>query len=413
MNAARFKRILLILGFLLFIVAIVAAIWYLFFRPLFAPEEGVNENANVNAPGVLPNVNANRRTNANQPLARGPNVLPTPSEVANGDITLVSDVSQRTTTSPVLASDGKSVAYYDFADGRFVRLDPATGKLTDMTSRRFPEVEKITWSPDSSKAVLAFPDQRKIVYDFTAQQQYSLPTQAQEFSFSADSRQIAYQYLGDAEDDRVLVTSDLTGNAAKPIAQLGDKAQQVQVAWSPTNEVVAMYRKGTELQRQEVFFLGQNQENFKSLATEGRGFRGKWTPDGQKLLYSVYSEATNWNPELFLVHARGDAIGEGNTDVGLATFVDKCTFNKTGTHAYCAVPDALQRGSGLYPEFAADVPDTVYTINLENGVVRQLAQPVDESLNRFTIESLFLSTDESTLYFADAANHHVHKLRLR
>lgn len=412
MDTTRLKRLLLILGFILLVAAIILAVYYLFFKPLFRPGQQGNQNTNQIGGGILPNINGNRPAgNAN--IKETPTSLPQVSEVANGDATLAPDVSHEATGQATLAPDGRNVVYYNSLEGTFVRLDPSTGKTSPISSQKFHEVQNITWAPDSTKAVLEFPDDRKIVYDFSSQKQYTLPSQAQQFSFSEDSRNIAYSYVGATADENYLVTTEYTGSKATPVAKLGDKAGQVQVAWSPSNDVVGMFHKGSELNRQEVIFIGQNQENFKSLQTNGRGFRGKWTPDGAKLLYTVYSDATNWNPELYLTHAQGDAIGQGNADLGISTFVDKCTFNRAGTFAYCAVPDFLQRGSGMYPELASDAKDALLTVNLETGESHQIAQPVSSALDRFSIKSVFLSSDEATLFFTDASNNHVHSIRLR
>lgn len=413
MNTARLKRLIIIVGFVLAVLGLMVLFWYLFFRPLAGPQPAANENVNVPG-GPLPNVNVNRPMNINgiQPVAVN-STLPVPAEIANGGVTRTTDVSPVPTNAATIAPDGKDIVFYDSDRGKFVRLDPETGTLTDLVSQKFASVQNVTWSPDSTKAVLEFPDDRKLVYDFSTKKQYTFPTQAQEFSFSADSQQLAYKYLGSTPDEKILVTSDITGNAARSVANIGDKEEQVQVALSPDDRVVGMYREGINGQQQQVVLIGRQQENFKTITTRGRGFQGRWTPDGTKMLYTVYAEATNWNPELYLVRAAGDQIGQGNTDLGIATFVDKCTFNAAGTHAYCAVPDALDRGSGLYPEFAAAAKYSFVTINLATAAVTPLAQPVGEQQQQFSVDRVFLTSDERTLYFTDAQTRHVHKLRLR
>lgn len=414
MDRVRFQRLFLILTIVVLAAGILVTVWFLFFRPFVRPPTNANVNINGQV-GPLPNINVNRPAgaNVNAPLATGTGVLPEPSEIANGDLTLTTTVGTSSTTAAALAPDGKNIMYYDSVDGRFVRLDPSTGSVSEVSKQRFPDIQNIAWAPDRTKAVLEFPDGRKIVYDFGTQKQSSLPNEAQDFSFSADSRKLAYEFIGPGPDEQFIVTASSDGSGAKAVAKVGDKADHVQVAWSPSDETVALFRKGTDADQQEIIFIGQNQENFKTLPTDGRGFVGEWTPDGTKLLYTVYSDATNWNPELHLVLARGDQIGQGDVNLGLSTFVEKCTFSSSGTHAFCAVPDILERGSGLYPEFADAVNDTIYSINLQNGLAQPLAQPVTSAFERFTIDSLFVSNDESTLFFTDRATRRVHKIRLK
>ena len=312
-----------------------------------------------------------------------------------------------------MGADGRTIIFYSDLDDRFLRLDPETGDVTEVGRQEFPDVQKITWAPDGGRAVLEFPDDRKVIYDFSTQRQSNLPNEAQDFSFSGDSTQVAYEFIGGGPDESFLVTTQADGTGTKAIAKLGDQADSVQVAWSPSDEVVALFRKSANSSQQEVVFIGQNDENFKNLTTDGRGFHGKWTPDGTKLLYTVYSEETNWNPELHLVYAKGNTIGQGDVNLGLQTSLEKCAFNRAGTFAYCAVPDLMERGSGLYPEFSSSVKDTIYTINLSNGTIEALAQPVTDGLDRFTVGTLMLTPDESTLFFTDQSTRKLLKIRLK
>lgn len=411
----RFRRIIIIIALIVFVVLIFTVVWLLFFKPFFVAPPAANQNVNQ-APtgGGLPNINTNRAPGSgNQPIAGGPSTLPSPSTVANGGQTLVNSINTSASMAATIGPDGKQILFYDDIAGKFMRIDPASGALQELSSQRFPDVENVTWSPDSTKAVLKFPDDRSIIYDFATSTQYSLPSGADEFSFSADSGQVAYEYAGNGPNDQILVTSNLDGSSVKSVARLADQGANVQVAWSPTSEVVAFFKKGADSGSQEIVMIGQNQENYKTIKTDGRGFTGKWTPDGSKLLYTVYSAATNFNPELHLVHARGQAIGEGDTPLGLQTFVEKCAFNSRGTFAYCAVPDTLERGSGLYPEFSATSSDTIYSINLTTGDTTPIAQPVTGTLDRYTVRNLVVSKDERELYFIDAATQRLQKLRLQ
>ena len=69
---------------------------------------------------------------------------------------------------------------------------------------------------------------------------------------------------------------------------------KVQVAWSPNNEILATATTGRSLgvDRQEVYFLGQYGQNFKSMVVEGLGFQPQWAPSGQQLVYSVANAAS-------------------------------------------------------------------------------------------------------------------------
>lgn len=406
------KRILIIAGFILMVIALALAVWWVFFRVPATPTPNANGNANTNTGGPLPNINVGiGNVNTNQPVAQGPGVLLEPADIANGSFTRATTLSDASFVSP--AQSNQALLYYDGENGQFFRFNPTTGVSEIVSSQRFPDVQKVTWSSDASKAILEFPDDAKILYDFSASQQYTLPKEAQDFSFSKDSTRIAYEYIGLGPDQQFLIAGNADGTATRVVTKLADNADRMQVAWSPSDDVVGLYRKGLNATQQEVIFVGQNQENFKSLPVNGQGFRGRWTPDGEKLLYTVHSERTNWNPELHLVYGRGDRIGQGDITIGVQTFVDKCAFTASGSSAYCAVPDTLDRGSGLYPEFAANAKSSLYSINLSNGSFTKIATPVNDQRERFSISTVFVAPDESALYVTDGLTGKLFQVRLR
>ena len=64
------------------------------------------------------------------------------------------------------------------------------------------------------------------------------------------------------------------------------------------------------------------------------------------------------------------------------------------------MPQGLPRGAGLYPEIADRYPDNFYYINLNSGSKNLIASPVGES-GSYTAHNLFVSNDQSILYFTD------------
>ena len=154
--------------------------------------------------------------------------------------------------------------------------------------------------------------------------------------------------MGTNASDRWLQVANPTGGSARSIEPLGDNAARVQVSWSPTNQVIALYSKSAGLEQEEIVPLGLNNENFETMTVDGRGFNGQWAPGGTSLLFSTYSSTTDYNPTLQLASASGGTIGHDRLDLGLNTWADKCTFSTNASAVYCAVPQYLESGSGLY-----------------------------------------------------------------
>ena len=116
----------------------------------------------------------------------------------------------------------------------------------------------------------------------------------EEPSWHKNSEKIAYKYTSEKEEDNWLVTSDADGSNAQAIEPVGDQGGNVQVSWSPSNQVVALYHKPIGLNREELFFIGLNNENFKSLVVEGSNFQGLWSPQGNRILYHVINANNNY-----------------------------------------------------------------------------------------------------------------------
>ena len=111
-----------------------------------------------------------------------------------------------------------------------------------------------------------------------------------------------------------------------------------------------------------------------------------------------------------MVEAQGDQIGNNKMSFNLATWAHKCNFNYTGSSLYCAVPRNLPDGSGLIPELAEDIRDDFYQIDLETGNISFLAEG---AMGGYNVEDIYLSKDESYLYFTDKNTERLRSIRLK
>ncbi|MFA4942575.1 MAG: hypothetical protein WC564_03005 [Patescibacteria group bacterium] len=360
--------------------------------------EGGQQIGTTTGPGGVPT-----SPGITQPQVTAPVVSPT----AQGGLTKITSLNSGPSLSPILSSNGKDVQYYNKTDGKFYKIDE-NGEAVPMTDKIFHNVDKITWSPTASKAVLEYPDGSNIVYDFNTNRQTTLPKHWESFDFSSDGNQIVSKSIGVDPDNRWLLVSDSNGSKAQALEFIGENADKVISSWSPNNQSVAMYTKGVDFNRQELFFVGLNGENFKSTVIEGRGVQTQWSSQGDRLLYSVYNNNSDLKPKLWVVNAQGDNIGAGRTDLEINTWAEKCTFT-SNQELYCAVPDSLERGAGLFPEMANRTQDSLYRINLATGVKQLIAVPD----GKYNISNLVVSKDQQNLFFTDKNTQEIYKVNLR
>ena len=172
--------------------------------------------------------------------------------------------------------------------------------------------------------------------------------------------------------------------------------------------MVAMYTKGVDFNRQEVYFIGLNDENFKSTIIEGRGFQPEWSPKGDQLVYSVYSSDNDMKPQLWIVDAQGDNIGNDRRRLNIETWAEKCTFAGQ-SKMYCAVPDSLPEGAGLFPELAKSTKDNLYQIDINTGLKKLVAVP-DGSYN---MSNIIVSDSGDNLFFTDNNTQKLYKIKLK
>lgn len=118
------------------------------------------------------------------------------------------------------------------------------------------------------------------------------------------------------------------------------------------------------------------------------------------MLYSVYNSSTGYRPNLYIVDAKGDAIGLNKESLNIQTWPDKCTAS--GASLYCAVPTSLPEGAGLAPESTKFVTDHFYRIDLNTGQKTRVAIPTGtDGSQQYNAEKLYLSKDGKSLYFTN------------
>jgi dipeptidyl aminopeptidase/acylaminoacyl peptidase len=396
------RRIYLFIGFLIVIVAVAYGMYALLFKK---PTEPIAEIPIEEQLGTLPPA----QTGAPQGTAVSPvgALPPGISLIAEGGLTVVSPVAAVPTTGATLTSSG--VAFYNRNEGKFYRMT-ADGNLQSLSDKRFLNVSDVTFDPAGQKAILEFPDGANVIYDFAAARQVTLPKHWEDFGFSPKGDQIVAKSLGSDPANRFLVIANADGTSARAVQELGENADKVFAEWSPNNQMVATALTGDfeGVDRRTMFFVGANNENFKSMVVEGLGYIPKWSPTGNRLLYSAASAASDYKPMLWISDASGDDIGKNRKSFAVNTWADKCTFGNSDEELYCAVPISMQRGAGLQRSVSSNIPDTVMRINTRTGVQTRIAVPEGEK----TISTLMVSPDGRSLLFVDAGTGSLNKIQI-
>jgi dipeptidyl aminopeptidase/acylaminoacyl peptidase len=330
--------------------------------------------------------------------------LPEAKTVATADLVTTGAVGM------TLASDGNGAQFYDSTSGLFYKVSP-DGTLIPLSNKQFFNVKNVTWSGNSDKAVLEYPDGSNIVYDFSSGKQVTLPKHWEQFEFAADGEKIISKSMGQDANSQYLVISAADGTNAKVISALGDNADNVEVSVSPDSQVVAFSSTGDPVGSggiQEIYLVGQNNENFKSLTVSGLNFESKWTKEGDRVFYNVTEPSAGYKPVLWVADATGDNVGKNAVKINLNTWVDKCAV-LTGYRAYCAVPKELETGAGFDKRTSENTDDTFYFVDLKTGATSFVGEPE----NDYTIDRVSISLDERFIFFTDKATGGLHKMNIQ
>lgn len=398
----NYKRLLYLIGFGAAVLLLAYGIYYVFFK---GPAQQVGPGGGTTTPGQAgqlppsgerPTTTAGGEVGVGQLPPGGVTGQPTaptgPSYYQQAPVTqLTSDYAQFES-----ANQSGQINYYNGTDGKFYKIG-ADGKPVPLSDQVFYNVSNVTWANTANKAVLEYPDSSKIIYNFDTKTQVSLPKHWEEFSFSPDSTELAAKSMGLSPENRWLVVTQDDGTGTKLVEPLGDNANRVIVDWSPSRQTVALSQTGQPMgeDRREVLFVGLNGENFKSTVVEGLDFQPQWSPTGKRLLYSVDSARSDFKPELWVVDAYGDSIGNNRRLLKLNTWADKCTFGNDTT-LYCAVPQSLPQGAGMNPDIANDTMDDLYKIDLTNGLQTSI-----NTGGNYHINNLSYNAQTNKLFFTD------------
>jgi len=412
----KIKKIIIIAGFIIAVVGLAYLLYYFFFKPA-TPTPLSNVNLPLINSGQLPTTNTGQAGNVLNLNVNGalPTITQLPPEIsvsdlANGGLTKVNSLTKTAVDYPTVSKEGQ-ISYYNPADGHFYRINP-DGSISLMSDNRFYQVQNVTWSSNTNKAVLEYPDGSNVVYDFISKKQYSLPKEMESFSFSKDDAKLSAKVIGPQAENNWLVTSNADGSNIQFVERLGDNGDKVANVWSPDQQVIALFKQNTGSNSQDIILIGQHDENFRALSVNGGGFEGQWTPLGDRLLYNVYQANNGFKPTLWIAGAKGDNIGVNNANLGLETWSYKCVVAGDNQIAYCGVPTDLPNGSGVYKGLASNSVDNFYKINLNTGQKSLLAQPIGDR-GGYNVQNIFLGQDNKTLYFQDSLSGGVYSLNLQ
>ena len=226
-----------------------------------------------------------------------------------------------------------------------------------------------------------------------------LPDNISDISVSPDHSRIFY--LLNIGDSVVGTTSGILGDKK---VQIFDSPFTEWLSFWPNSKMITLTTKPSSDVPGYMYAIDPNKKDFNKILGDISGLTTLTSPNGKLTLYGNSSLSLN---------VYNISTGE-ITPLIVRTLPEKCTWNKTSTIVYCAVPKSIS--GALYPDawYRGEVSfmDDVWKIDIENGNANIVLDPT--SILGEGLDGIKLTQDENEnyLFFVNKKDSYLWRLEL-
>ncbi|MDP2947010.1 MAG: hypothetical protein Q8N88_02760 [Nanoarchaeota archaeon] len=180
------------------------------------------------------------------------------------------------------------------------------------------------------------------------------------------------------------------------------------VDW-PQGLELFLREKPSGIVQSSLYSLNTNSKSFNSVISSVYGLSIKWSPKGDKMLYSKTS-STGESIGIYIANRSGTNEKSAN----VSTLTEKCVWSQDIRYIYCAVPKNINDAKLLPDDFYKGTfigDDEFYKINTETGEKTNVL--ADETMNEtYDATDLFLSPSEDYLMFINKGDGLLYSIKL-
>ena len=359
-----FKKIVIISSIVLSGLALIASIYFLFFResePAFQPPPA-------------------------------PAAAETPTIISQN----VVFVSRTPYTGAVLSPDSRKIRYFDQASRSFIEAEFSGQNPVRLLDADFENLSDVIWSPDKSKVIVALDSagaRRYQMVDLTTGEKTDLLPGQKAFAFSPASDQIAYNFLDYQKGINKIEVADASGKNWREISKI--RIQDIAIQW-PQNGKLAVSTLSSASNPSPLLLLDVANGGLTRIIPESFGLEILWSPKGDKIVYSSVDE-NGQGPMLKMAGVAGGTV----KDLKIATFAKKCAWSADNLHIFCAVPTYWPARLVLPDDYWRGLfnsDDQIVKINPDNGEETMVFSP---SENLPDVQNLFSEPGGKYLFFTN------------
>ncbi len=272
-------------------------------------------------------------------------------------------------------------------------------------------VKRILWSPSFIGAAMLIEENGGALWyyvDFRGQPVLPLKKEMSRLSWNTLGDSIFYLFTDPATGARSLNISSFTGENWKKLTDVG--INDYFVSTIPQSSQVAFWTKPDGLEAGSLESISLTGEGRKTILSGRFGADYLWSPNSRSILVGSVNEKGSNTPTLGII----DEDGQNYRDLLIPTLINKVTWSKDNQTIYYALPNAFPSGTILPNDYFGKpiyTKDTFWKMNLKTGKRERLV-PLKEIDQTFDATDLFLSPDETKLFFVDRSTNKLYSINL-
>lgn len=269
--------------------------------------------------------------------------------------------------SPISSFSNQGI-WFGTQNGRLMSYDLVAEAATEYP---IPQVlgesfKKLVWPKQGNDfiAVSSFEGADLYSYFSSADKRYyALPPHVINLDWMESSRQVALTWRTDS-GEILLVVSNPDASGYKVLTSLPWSDMVIKA--SPTHNTALMYRANSSGPVNKIYLFDLETGEYSEAISTGRNTGAVWSPNGQGFVYSQLVDGRN----KVYYH---ELLSSSTTDLGLATSIDKVSFNHDGSRVYIAATRSDDSGEDIWEyEFDSGMAQVVFssdTLRVKNIII--------------------------------------------
>jgi Tol biopolymer transport system component len=305
-------------------------------------------------------------------------------------------LSKEKVLSPSIDETKQKIKYYSKENGNIYQVNFNGSELSKISAANLAGIINLIWSPDKEKVLGTFQQDsgiKRYLHDYQSGKDTLLNDSIGQAAWSPDGGKITVQSYDSATGTNTVSVANADGSDLKGIFQT--RLKDMVLEW-PTVDKISIKTPVSGLSDGLVLTVNPEDGTFKKIINGLFGLNVKWSPLGDKFIYSTTS-SDGKNLNLFTA----GQSGENSRALGISTLVEKCVFSQDDRTIFCGIPQKLSENAVWpddYYKGLTSVSDQIFKINLDTGEKSLLFSP-NPAEKSYDTSDLFLSPQEDYLFF--------------